>query len=333
MSDGKNRIFSGVQPSGTLHLGNYLGAIKQWAATQYEFDNLFCVVDLHALTIPEDVDPDTLRQKSREVAALYLACGIDPNVSTIFIQSHVREHTELAWVLNCVTPLGWLHRMTQYKSKSETKESVGTGLLDYPVLQAADILLYDTHVVPVGEDQKQHIELARDIALRFNHLFGDTFVVPQPRLPTVGARVMGFDNPEQKMSKSVAVQRPGHAVMLLDTPKRIKKTIMGSKTDTDCEFRPKHASPGVRNLISIYEALSGESVDTIVERYTGRGYGYLKKDLLDLTLNALTPIQKRYQELMSDPTTLDEVLRPSTDRARAIASETMDRVRTAVGIG
>ena len=229
MSVVKNRIFSGVQPSGTLHLGNYLGAIKQWAATQYDFDNLFCVVDLHALTIPEDVNPETLRQKSREVAALYLACGIDPEASTIFIQSHVREHTELAWVLNCVTPLGWLHRMTQYKSKSETKESVGTGLLDYPVLQAADILLYDTHVVPVGEDQKQHIELARDIAVRFNHLFGDTFVVPQPRLPTVGARVMGFDNPEQKMSKSIAVQRPGHAVMLLDSPKRIKKTIMSSK--------------------------------------------------------------------------------------------------------
>ena len=222
-------------------------------------------MDLHALTIPEEVDPEVLRNKSREVAAMYMACGIDPEASLVFIQSHVREHSELAWVLNCVTPLGWLHRMTQYKSKSETRESVGTGLLDYPVLQAADILLYDTHVVPVGEDQKQHIELARDIAVRFNNLFGETFVVPQPRVPKVGARVMGLDDPTQKMSKSIAVQRPGHAVMLLDTPKRIKKSIMGAKTDTGCEFRFDQASPGIRNLLRL-QVLYFESVNAVLVR-------------------------------------------------------------------
>ena len=333
MSNDKQRIFSGVQPTGTLHLGTYLGALRQWVASQHDYDNIFCVVDLHALTIPEEVDPEVLRNKSREVAAMYMACGIDPEASLVFIQSHVREHSELAWVLNCVTPLGWLHRMTQYKSKSETRESVGTGLLDYPVLQAADILLYDTHVVPVGEDQKQHIELARDIAVRFNNLFGETFVVPQPRVPKVGARVMGLDDPTQKMSKSIAVQRPGHAVMLLDTPKRIKKSIMGAKTDTGCEFRFDQASPGIRNLLSIYTALSEEPIDTISARYEGGGYGYLKKDLLDLVMSHIEPIQSQYQEFIDDPTTLDAVLERSTDRARNIAANTMDRVRRAVGIG
>ena len=194
------RTFSGVQPTGSLHLGNYLGALKQWVAHQHERENIFCVVDLHALTVPEAIDPVELRKKSRQVAAMYLASGIDPEQSSIFIQSHIREHSELCWVLNCVTPLGWLERMTQFKSKSERRGTVGTGLLDYPVLQAADILLYDTHVVPVGEDQKQHIELTRDIAERFNNLFGETCVVPDVSIPKAGARVMGFDEPTAKMS-------------------------------------------------------------------------------------------------------------------------------------
>jgi tryptophanyl-tRNA synthetase len=329
----KQRVFSGIQPSGTLHLGNYLGAIKQWVAHQHEADNLFCVVDLHALTIPEAIEPAALRAKSREVAALYLACGIDPAHCTVFIQSHVREHTELAWMLTCVTPLGWLQRMTQYKSKAGNQEHIGSGLLSYPVLQAADILLYDTHVVPVGQDQKQHIELTRDIAIRFNNLFGETFVVPDVKLPKVGARVMGFDNPDAKMSKSVAVEKPGHAVGLLDTPKRVKKTIMGAKTDTGCEFRFDEASSGVRNLITVYQALSGESQQVITDRYDGRGYGYLKKDLLDLMMGALAPIQSRYAELNGDPAALDQVLNKASQRARGIATETMDRVRKAVGTG
>ena len=326
------RIFSGIQPSGNIHLGNYLGALRQWVATQEDFDNVFCVVDLHALTIPEAVQPEALRMKAREVGALYMACGIDPQKSIIFIQSHVREHSELAWILNCVTPLGWLHRMTQYKSKAETRESVGTGLLDYPVLQAADILLYDTHVVPVGHDQKQHIELARDIAVRFNNLFGETFVIPAPRLPTVGARIMGFDEPENKMSKSVAVTKPGHAISLLDTPKRIKKTLMSAKTDTGCEFVFEKASPGVKNLLTIHQALSGDSLQTLADRYEGRGYGYLKKDLLEIVMSAIQPIQDEYQRITADPATLDTLLGSSADRAREIASATMDRVRSRVGI-
>jgi len=329
----RKRVFSGIQPSGRLHLGNYLGALRQWVEHQHEHDNIFCVVDLHALTIPEAVDPAGLRAKSREVAALYVACGIDPEQCLIFVQSHVRQHIELTWVLNCVTPLGWLERMTQFKSKAAGRESVGTGLLDYPVLQAADILLYDAHLVPVGQDQKQHIELCRDIAIRFNNLFGDTFVVPEVTLPRAGARVMGFDDPESKMSKSVAEERPGHAVGLLDRPKRIKKTLMSAKTDSGCEFRYQDASAGVRNLLSVYSALSGESVEEIGARYQGRGYGYLKKDLLDVVMATLEPIQTRYAELTDDPTYLDELLRRSARRAEVIAETTMSRVRSAVGVG
>ena len=329
----RKRVFSGIQPSGRLHLGNYLGALRQWVEHQHEHDNIFCVVDLHALTIPEAVDPAGLRAKSREVAALYVACGIDPEQCLIFVQSHVRQHSELTWVLNCVTPLGWLERMTQFKSKAAGRESVGTGLLDYPVLQAADILLYDAHLVPVGQDQKQHIELCRDIAIRFNNLFGDTFVVPEVTLPRAGARVMGFDDPESKMSKSVAEERPGHAVGLLDRPKRIKKTLMSAKTDSGCEFRYQDASAGVRNLLSVYSALSGESVEEIGARYQGRGYGYLKKDLLDVVMATLEPIQTRYAELTDDPTYLDELLRRSARRAEVIAETTMSRVRSAVGVG
>ena len=210
----RERVFSGVQPTGNLHLGNYLGALRQWVQHQDERENIFCIVDLHALTIPEDVDPKELRERSRRLAAVYLAAGIDPEKSIIFVQSHVAEHSELAWLLNCVTPLGWLYRMTQFKSKSESRDSVGAGLLNYPVLMAADILAYDTDVVPVGEDQVQHIELTRDLAIRFNNLFGDTFKVPRYEIPKVGARVMGLDDPDAKMSKSHA-HRPGHALELL----------------------------------------------------------------------------------------------------------------------
>jgi tryptophanyl-tRNA synthetase len=331
MSDDK-RVFSGVQPSGKLHLGNYLGALTQWVRLQQDFECIFCVVDLHALTIPEAVEPKALRQKTREVAAIYIAAGIDPDRGAVFRQSDVKQHTELTWVLNCTTPLGWLERMTQFKTKGSRRETVGTGLLDYPVLQACDILLYDTHYVPVGEDQKQHIELTRDIAQRFNTLFGEVFVLPAVMLPKAGARVMGFDDPTAKMSKSVGVTHPRHAVGILDSAKDIKKTIMSAVTDSGSELRPEHASPGVRNLTTILEALTGESQASIVERFQGKGYGYLKQEVLDATMSAITPIQKRYAELAGDETEIERVLARSADKVRPRAEATMKRVREAVGV-
>ena len=328
----KPRVLSGAQPTGSLHLGNYLGALKQWAAHQDDRDNLFCVVDLHALTIPEAIDPNQLREKSRQTAAMYIASGIDPKKSSIFIQSHVREHTELCWILNCVTPLGWLERMTQFKTKAEGRKSVGTGLLDYPVLQAADILLYDANLVPVGEDQKQHIELTRNIALRFNNLFGEVFVVPDPAIPVAGARVMGFDEPEVKMSKSIAVARPHHAVALMDTPKKLKKTIMRAVTDSGCDYAVETCSPGVRNLMNILSAMNGESVEQIAARYAGQGYGYLKKEVAEAAEAELGPVRAEYTRLMDDMGYLDGILSDSTARVRGIAEGTMARVRAAVGI-
>jgi len=329
----RKRIFSGVQPTGALHLGSYLGAIRQWVLHQAENDNIFCVVDLHSLTIPEAVNAKVLEAKSREVAGLYLACGIDPDRCAVFIQSHVKEHSELAWILTCVTPLGWAEKMTQFKSKSEGRDSVSTGLLTYPILQAADILLYDATHIPVGEDQKQHIELARNIAQRFNNMFGEVFVLPTPSIPEVGARVMAFDDPESKMSKSTAVTKPGHAVSLLDDEKRIRKTIMSAVTDSGSEFEWDKASAGVRNLLAIHHALSGEPIASISARFQGRGYGYLKQEVFDLVWGAVQPIQEHYTALTADPTQLDRVLDRSTARIRPIAEATMKRVRAAVGVG
>jgi len=329
----RKRIFSGVQPTGALHLGSYLGAIRQWVLHQAENDNIFCVVDLHSLTIPEAVNAKVLEAKSREVAGLYLACGIDPDRCAVFIQSHVKEHSELAWILTCTTPLGWAEKMTQFKSKSEGRDSVSTGLLTYPILQAADILLYDATHIPVGEDQKQHIELARNIAQRFNNMFGEVFVLPTPSIPEVGARVMAFDDPESKMSKSTAVTKPGHAVSLLDDEKRIRKTIMSAVTDSGSEFEWDQASAGVRNLLAIHHALSGEPIASISARFQGRGYGYLKQEVFDLVWGAVKPIQERYTALTADPSQLDRVLDRSTARIRPIAEATMKRVRAAVGVG
>jgi tryptophanyl-tRNA synthetase len=328
----RKRIFSGVQPTGVLHLGSYLGAIRQWVKHQAESDNIFCVVDLHALTIPEAVDPKALHAKSREIAALYLACGIDPELSSVFIQSHVKEHSELAWILECTTPLGWLEKMTQFKAKSAGRESVGAGILVYPVLQAADILLYDTTTVPVGEDQKQHIELARNIAQRFNSMFGEVFVLPNPQIPEVGARIMAFDDPTMKMSKSIGVTKPGHAVSLLDDEKRIKKTIMAAVTDSGSELEWDKASAGVKNLLSIHHALSGEPIASIGARFQGRGYGYLKQEVFELVWKTVEPIQARYRSLTTDPSELDRVLERSTAHIRPIAEATMRRVRAAVGV-
>jgi tryptophanyl-tRNA synthetase len=327
------RVFSGVQPTGGLHLGTYLGALRQWVEHQDERDNVFCVVDLHALTVPEDVDAADLRAASRQVAALYLACGIDPDRSVVFVQSHVREHAELTWLLNCTTPLGWLYRMTQFKSKSEGRESVSTGLLDYPVLQAADILLYDTDVVPVGEDQVQHIELTRDIAQRFNILFGDTFRLPKAIVPRSGARVMGFDEPTVKMSKSLAKGRDRHAVFLLDDERKIRKTVMSAVTDSGREVRYEHAGPGVRNLLSVLQSLEGVPMEELEDRFEGKGYGDLKKTVVEAILDTLRPIQERYHELAADPAELDALLARGAEKARERAAATLARAQRALGVG
>ncbi len=326
------RVLSGVQPSGNLTIGNYVGALRQWAREQYNFDSFFCVVDLHAITVP--YDPESLRAKTREVAALYLACGIDPDVSTVFVQSHVPAHSELTWLLNCITPLGWLNRMTQFKDKAakQQAESVSTGLLDYPVLMAADILLYQAHAVPVGDDQRQHLELTRDVAQRFNHLFGETFTIPEAMIPPTGARIMGLDDPTVKMSKS-ETSSEYHAVYLLDEPSKARKKIMRAVTDSGREIRfsrdPEKA--GVNNLLELYEALSGETREEIERRFEGQGYGELKKAVADVTVATLEPIQQRYRELTSDAGYIDQLLARGAERAAEIANATLKTVRERMG--
>src|SRR6185436_18082600 len=276
----KTRVFSGMQPSGNLHIGNYLGALKNWVRIQNDYECIFCIVDLHAVTTYQD--PKELRAKIEEIAALYLAAGIDPKVCSIMVQSAVPAHTELAWMLTCVTPIGWLERMTQYKTKSSKLDSVGDGLLQYPVLMAADILLYQAGIVPVGEDQAQHLELTRDIAQRFNSLYGETFVVPGTSLPTVGARVMGLDDPEQKMSKSAT--GANHAVALLDPPDKIRKIIMRATTDSNPAVDFETAGPGVRNLLAIYQAFEGATDDQMKAHFAGMRYGDVKKQVAEIVV-------------------------------------------------
>jgi tryptophanyl-tRNA synthetase len=327
----KKRVFSGIQPTGKLHIGNYLGAIKVWAEHQDQFDGLFCVVDMHAVTLPEDVRPARLREKTLEVAALYLACGIDPEKSTIFIQSHVAEHAELAWIFTCITPVGWLYRMTQFKAKSESAATVGAGLLNYPILMAADILLYDTDLVPVGEDQKQHIELARDIARRFSVLYGFPLRMPEPLIRESGARIMGLDDPMVKMSKSIGERVKGHAVGLLDSPDEIRHAIMRAATDSGSEVRFDHASPGVKNLLVMYEVLTGLERVKIEEEFNGGGYALLKRRLADLTIETLRPVRERYAVIMADPDSLASVLAKGAERARSLAGPMLAAIKGAVG--
>lgn len=330
----KARVFSGIQPSDNdLHIGNYIGALRNWVTNQDHTDNVYCIVDLHALTLPDEIDPKVLFENSRKLMALYIACGLEPEKNIMFIQSHVREHSECAWILNCVTPLGWLYQMTQFKSKSERAKSIGTGILDYPVLQAADILLYDTDEVPVGEDQVQHIELTRDIATRFNNLFGETFVLPKAVVPKIGARVMGLDEPEVKMSKSIARERPAHAFGLLDDEKTLKKVIMSAVTDSGRETRFEKASPGVINLLTIYQSLTNESREDIEAKFEGKGYGELKKAVLGAVIDTLKPIQTRYNEFMNDRAGLESIIKQGADQAREIATKKMEKVRSAVGVG
>lgn len=328
MSD-KKIVFSGIQPSGNLHLGNYLGAIQHWAADQDKYDSIFCIVDMHAITVPQD--PEELRAQTRELAGLLMACGIDPDRSLLFVQSHVTAHAELAWILNCVTPVGWLERMTQYKEKSAKQESVGTGLLDYPVLQAADILLYDTDVVPVGEDQKQHVELTRDIAGRFNHLHGETFALPEAIIPKTGARIMGLDDPRSKMSKSVDARY--HAIGLLDDPDEIEAAVRRAVTDSGREivFSDDPEKAGVNNLLTIYQSLTGQAEEEIEEYFAAKGYGALKEEVADAVIEALRPIQRRYRELAEDPATIDNLLEEAAEEARERSAPTLRRAKENIG--
>lgn len=328
----KKTVLSGIQPTGTLHIGNYIGALSVWVEKQHEFNNLFMIANLHALTVPEAVNAEELRAKSRQVAALYIAAGLDPQESVIFLQSDVAAHPYLGWVLGCCTPLGWLERMTQFKTKASQAESIGSGLLNYPALQAADILIYKADFVPVGDDQNQHVEITRDIAQRFNNLFGEYFPIPAALNRAAGARIMGLDDPTAKMSKSLAETRPGHAVSLLDPPDKIKKTIMGAVTDSGREVHYEGASPGLLNLLVLYEVLTGRTRAEAAAEIEGKGYGQLKRALVEATINVLEPIQTRYREITDDQAVLDSLLADGAARASRIADETLADVRRLVGV-
>ena len=324
----KARIFSGVQPSGNLHIGNYLGALKNWAEIQGNYESIFGIVDLHAITVYQN--PEELRAKIRETAALFLAAGIDPKQSSIMVQSSVPEHAELAWMLTCVTPVGWLERMTQYKAKAQEQETVGDGLLQYPVLMAADIMLYQAAIVPVGDDQAQHLELTRDVAQRFNSLYGETFTMPATHLPTVGSRVMGLDDPEKKMSKSATGS--GHAIGLLDPPDQIRKKIMRATTDSQPQVDFANLGAGVRNLIEISQAFMGWKNDQSQAEFDGLRYGDLKKKVAEIVASKIEPIQARYREIMSEPGYLDGVLKQGTERVQPIAQSTVRLVKERMGL-
>jgi tryptophanyl-tRNA synthetase len=295
---------------------------------QHDYECIFCIVDLHAVTMYQE--PAELKAKIEEIAALYLAAGIDPKVCSIMVQSAVPAHAELAWLLTCVTPVGWLERMTQYKAKASKQESVGDGILQYPVLMAADILLYQAGIVPVGEDQAQHLELTRDIAQRFNSLYGDTFVVPGTSLPVVGARIMGLDDPSQKMSKSTS--GANHAVALLDPSDKIRKTIMRATTDSHPAVDFDHAGPGILNLLSIYQAFSGASEEEMKSRFSGARYGDLKKQVAEMVIAQIEPLQQRYRQIRAEPGYLAGVLREGAERVAPIANETVRLVKQRMGL-
>ena len=323
------RVFSGVQPTGNIHLGNYLGALKQFVELQDDHECIYCIVDMHAITVPQD--PKELRDHILDVAALYLAVGVDPKKSIVFVQSDVPGHAELSWVLTCNSYTGELSRMTQFKDKSKNKESAPTGLFSYPVLMAADILLYDTDIVPVGNDQKQHIELCRDIAIRINNKYKKTFVVPDGRFLKEGARIMALDDPTKKMSKSA--ENIHSRISLLDEPSKIKKSIMKATTDSDGVVRfDVENKPGISNLLNIYSVLSGMSIPELEAKYEGKGYGDFKKDLVEVVVEALAPIKERYEQIRHSDE-LIEILKDGAVRADAIAKQTMKRVKENFGLG
>lgn len=323
----KLRVLSGIQPSGKLTLGNYIGAMRNFVAMQHEHDCYFMIVDLHAISVPQE--PASLREQSEAVAALFVAAGIDPARAAVFMQSHVPAHAELGWLMTTLAYMGELERMTQYKDKSAGKEAIGAGLFVYPALMAADILLYETNLVPVGDDQKQHLELTRDLAGRFNHRFGDTFVIPEPYIPKVGARIMSLDDGTKKMSKSNP--NPGSYIALLDTPDEVRKKISRAKTDLGREiaFDPA-GKPEISNLMAIYAQCSGQTPLQIQAAYEGQGYGAFKKDLAEAVVTTLAPIQARYNEIRSSGEIRD-IVRDGARRANEIAEATLDKVKAAMG--
>ena len=330
--EGRAVVLSGIQPSGQLHLGNYIGAIGFWVENQARYQNYLFIADLHAATIPEQLAERSLHESSREAAGLYLACGIDPQKSLVFLQSDVPQHPYLGWLIQCLSPMGWLDRMTQFKSRSAGREVIGAALYAYPALQAADILLYDADYVPVGEDQRQHVEFTRDVAQRFNAMFGECLKIPAPLMRASGARIMGLDNPAEKMSKSLAASTPGHAIQLLDDADTIRRKFRAAKTDSGGPVAFERASAGVVNMLTIIEVLTGQSRRGLQEHFAGRGYKALKDEAADAVIAKLQPIQQEFARVMSDAGYLDEVLRQGRDRAIAIASKTLARVKSAMRI-
>lgn len=322
-------VFSGMQPTGDVHLGNYLGAVSRWVRSQGP-GQFFCVVDLHALTLP--IEPEVLRARTLDLATWLLAAGLDPDVCTLFVQSQVREHSELAWILNCVASMGELGRMVQFKDKSEGRDFVSVGLFDYPVLQAADILLYHTEEVPVGADQRQHIELARDIAQRFNSRYGDTFTLPKAVFPEAGARIMDLQHPDKKMSKSA--ESPQGTILLGEEPPATAKKLMRAVTDSGAEVRaePLPEKQAVANLLDLLSAVAGRTVADLEQDFAGKGYGDFKKALAEAVNDFLAPVRGRYAELRQDPAAVQEALHKGADKARDVAAATMAQVRERVGL-
>lgn len=321
------RIFSGAQPTGNVHLGNYLGALRNWVALQYEYESYFCIVNLHAITIAQE--PALLAEKTRELARIYLAVGIDPEISTVFVQSDVQQHAELTWVLNCIARMSELERMTQFKDKARRQqENVAVGLFDYPVLMAADILLYRTDLVPVGEDQKQHLELTRDLAIRFNRDYGETFRVPEPYIPRIGARIMSLSDPLKKMSKSD--DDPNGCVMLLDDADTVQRKFKRAVTDSGTEIKFDTSRPAITNLLEIYHLITGETTQAVEEHFAGKGYAQLKAELAEATVEFLKPIQQRVKEISDDE--LDQILSRGRDKAEEIAEATLAQVFDRMGI-
>ncbi|MEK4127426.1 tryptophan--tRNA ligase [Anoxybacillus sp. FSL W8-0382] len=322
-------IFSGIQPSGVITLGNYIGAMKQFVELQHDYNCYFCIVDQHAITVPQD--RLALRKNIRSLAAFYLAVGIDPNKSTLFIQSEVPAHAQAGWILQCIAYIGELERMTQFKDKSAGKEAVSAGLLTYPPLMAADILLYSTDIVPVGEDQKQHIELTRDLAERFNKRYGEIFTIPEARIPKIGARIMSLTDPTKKMSKSDPNQKS--YITLLDDAKTIEKKVKSAVTDSEGTIRyDKENKPGVSNLLMIYSILANEPIEQLEARYVGKGYGEFKADVAEAIINTLTPIQEKYYELM-ESSELDDILDEGAEKANRVASKMLKKMENAIGLG
>jgi tryptophanyl-tRNA synthetase len=321
--------FSGIQPSGVITLGNYIGAMRQFLELQHEYNCYFCIVDQHAITVPQD--PKELQKNIRSLAALYLAVGIDPNKATLFIQSEVPAHAQAGWMLQCIAYIGELERMTQFKDKSAGKEAVSAGLLTYPPLMAADILLYKTDIVPVGEDQKQHIELTRDLAERFNKRYGEIFTIPEPRIPKIGARIMSLADPTKKMSKSDPNKKA--FITLLDDAKTIEKKIKSAVTDSEGVIRyDKEQKPGISNLLNIYSILANKTIEELEQEYEGKGYGVFKADLAQVIIDTLTPIQEKYYDLL-ESSTLDQVLDEGAEKANKTATEMLEKMEQAMGLG